>query len=400
MSSPPWFEPRYRLLDAWRGFACLIVVLHHAGFVLVGSVVGGGVGTWQATLAGWTRTVYHRMDLGVPLFFVISGYCIAASMDAHRTRRASSWRFLGRRIWRIYPPYWAAVLGFVVVVGTLDWCGWRPIRFGIHSLHLDNPAELTPTQWLGNLSLTETWRPKVFGGDPYKNLTRISWTLCFEEQFYLVSFALLLCFPRRLFGAIAVASAMIFAVTLAATDAGWFDRLTGGFPELWYQFAVGLAVYWRLVRAGSDQARRSIDLALLGLGALGWWNGNLAMTVVALFGLALIGLRRFDDRLSRARSLALFRASGQRCYSIYLIHLPVCTVLTEIPAQWGWTGFWTGALVVAPLATVAGVGVGWLFYAGIERWFHNPPSIWSVRPTEPTKSAVTPESRLDPMVTA
>ena len=392
MPTPPRLAPRYRLLDAWRGFACLIVVLHHAGFVLVGTN-RSDPGSWGATLEDWTRTLYRRLDLGVPLFFVISGYCIAASMDAHRARGASSWQFLGRRIWRIYPPYWAAVLGFVAVVGTLDWLDWRPIQFGIHSLHLDHPRELTPTQWLGNLTLTETWRPKVFHGDPYKNLTRISWTLCFEEQFYLVSFALLLGFPRRLFGAIAVASASIFAVAVAAQDAGWFHRLEGVFPELWYQFAVGLAVYWRLVLAASGHSRRAVDLGLVALAALGWWNGNLAMTVVALFGLALIALRRWDDRWTRARSLAPFRACGHRCYSIYLIHLPVCTVGTEALVQLGVTGFWWQALVVAPLVAAAGVGVGWLLYAGVERWFHNPPPVWAKRPADSTNPTATAEPR-------
>ncbi len=55
------------------------------------------------------------------------------------------------------------------------------------------------------------------------------------------------------------------------------------------------------------------------------------------------------------------RACGHRCYSIYLIHLPICTVGTEALIQLGCRGFWTRALVVAPLVALAGVGAGWLF---------------------------------------
>ena len=389
MPSPPTLDPRYRLLDAWRGLACLMIVLYHAGFVLFGD--GVHPKNWSATLERAVGIFYQRLHLGVPLFFVISGYCIAASMDAHRTRGASPWRFLGRRCWRIYPPYWAAMLCFMTVVATLDWFEWKPIRTGTHSLYLFHPRELSPAQWLGNLSLTETWRHKAFGGAPYLNLTRISWTLCFEEQFYLVGFALLLIWPRRLFVAIAVVSALILALDLAAFDAGWFNRLEGIFPELWYQFAAGLAVYWRLVRARSSQTRHVVDLALVALAATGWLAGNKAMAVVALFGLGLIALRPFDDRLTRARVLAPFRAAGRRCYSIYLIHLPVCTVGTEVAVQLGYTGFWTKALVVAPLVAVAGVGAGWLFYAGVERWFHNPPTVRLNRAT-----AVGPVASFDP----
>ncbi len=392
MPSPPRHNPRYRLLDAWRGFACLIVVLHHSGFVLFGTQGSGG--PWQVAVQNWVRVLYRRLDLGVPLFFVISGYCIAASMDAHRQRGASSWRFLARRFWRIYPPYWAALLCFVVVVGALNGVGWRPIQVGSHSLHLDRPGELTWAQWLGNVTLTETWRHHVFGGSPYKNLTRISWTLCFEEQFYLVGFAVLLALPRRLFGALAVVSALIFAVVAAAFDAGWFVDLEGIFPELWYQFAVGLAVYWRLVRAESASARHAVDLGLVGLAVLGGMHANLAMMVVALFGLTLIALRPLDDRLTQARALAPFRACGDRCYSIYLIHLPVCTVGTEALIQLGWTGFWVEALLVSPLIAAAGVAAGWLFFAVVESRFHNPAP---ARPPRLDPASIPTAPRLDPI---
>ena len=372
MPSPPRFPPRYQLLDSWRGLACLVVVLHHAGYFLLIRGAEAPVGGWTAWAQAGIVELYHRMNLGVPVFFVISGYCIAASMDAHRTRRASPWRFLGRRAWRIYPPYWAAVAVFAATVAGLTRLGWPPIRSGIHSLHLDHPGELTPAQWLGNLTLTETWRHRVLGGDPYRNLTRIGWTLCFEEQFYLVGFALLLLFPRRLFGALLAASALIFAVNIAAVDAGWTQVYEGIFPEYWYQFAVGLAAYWRLAVAGPGAGRYWVDAAFCALAALGVAWGSASMPVVAGFGLALVALRPLDDRLAVAPALAPLRACGRRCYSIYLVHLPACVVAAEVAIQLGCTGFWARALVAAPLAAAAGLGTGWLFFAAVEARFHNP----------------------------
>ena len=89
MPSPPRSDPRYEMLDAWRGLACLMVVLHHSGFAL----------SWDETSGDPARmavvSFLRLMDQGVPLFFVISGYCIAASLDGHRRRGASSWTFLG-----------------------------------------------------------------------------------------------------------------------------------------------------------------------------------------------------------------------------------------------------------------------------------------------------------------
>ena len=95
-------NPRYRLLDVWRGVACLMVVLHHAGFaVMFESATGSPLEAWlKYAIVGFL----WRMNLGVPLFFVISGYCIGASVDATRRRGMGSLAFLGRRIWRIYPP--------------------------------------------------------------------------------------------------------------------------------------------------------------------------------------------------------------------------------------------------------------------------------------------------------
>ncbi len=41
-------ETRYRLLDAWRGVACLIVVVYHAGFALArDEVVGNSSAGWR-----------------------------------------------------------------------------------------------------------------------------------------------------------------------------------------------------------------------------------------------------------------------------------------------------------------------------------------------------------------
>jgi len=397
MPLPPRYPPRYPLLDAWRGLACVAVVLHHAGYIYPPGHARSGPGVSMARrLVG---EFYQRMDLGVPLFFVISGYCIAASMDAHRNRRASSWRFLGRRIWRIYPPYWVAVACFAVIVASLRWAGWQPIINGSHSLHLDSPGELSWPEWLGNLTLTETWRPRVLGGGPYRNLTRISWTLCFEEQFYLIGFLLLLLFPRRLFGALLGATAAIFAWSAVAHDAGWFYKLEGTFPRHWHEFAVGLAVYWRLAVADSQPGRRAVDLVLAMLAALGLYRGNTVMAVVGIFGLVLIGLRPFDSTLTDWRILAPFRACGRRCYSIYLIHLPVCTVGTEALVQLGYDGFWTKGLAVAPLVALAGVGTGWVFFAVVESKFHNPAPSRLQSPADPP-AAPEPDptaARLDPL---
>ena len=53
------------------------------------------------------------------------------------------------------------------------------------------PQDLSAAQWLGNVTLTESWRHLV-GGGPQEIFTRVAWSLCFEEQFYFLCFAVLL----------------------------------------------------------------------------------------------------------------------------------------------------------------------------------------------------------------
>jgi peptidoglycan/LPS O-acetylase OafA/YrhL len=387
-------DPRYETLDVWRGVACLMVVLHHSGFALRWSEALGSTGeAWaRRMVVGFVR----QMDLGVPLFFVISGYCIAASMDGHRRRGASSWEFLKRRLRRIYPPYWAALLVSVGVTWSLDQSGLNRLHNGEYSLELDSPGKLDRAQWLGNVTLTEMWRPKVWGGSSVEVYTRVAWSLCYEEQFYLVCFLALLVAPRRLYGVLGVLTAAIVGFRVFAWDSGWLVNYQGMFPDLWHEFAVGLAVYWRLVAAPSkpviddwhefadglaDRGRLVVSLSMLAKLAVALVLINLLVVgvrfefrstaVASAFGLALIALRGLDEAASRQAWLMPLRACGRRCYSIYLIHLPFCTVGNEFLASLGLVGFWTRVFVVIPIVSIVAVGAGWVFFAAIESKFLN-----------------------------
>jgi peptidoglycan/LPS O-acetylase OafA/YrhL len=369
---------RYPLLDVFRGVACLMVVLHHAGFAVACDAPKGS--DFDSVLRRAVVEAFWRMNQGVPLFFVISGYCIAASVAAARLRGAGAGRFLARRAWRIYPPYWAALLGFVAVVAGLDALGLQRLHYGTgrHALQLASPGDLDAVQWAGNVTLTEEYRTAFWRTPRPWVYTRVAWSLCYEEQFYFVcSLALLLA--RRPFRALAVVTALTLAWRLRLEDIGRAWWLGGTFPSLWHEFAVGLAVYWRLNRAASPGARSAVDLALVGLVLL-WRNGFLRGTpvegssaVAASFGLALIGLRRWDGRSARVGWLAPLRACGRRSYSIYLVHLPVCTVGNLSLHELGLTSFWGMVLVMIPVVSAAAVGAGWLFHGLVERHFLNPP---------------------------
>lgn len=381
----PVRDTRYRLLDVWRGVACMMVVLHHAGFAVVmdRTPVPGAWGALRRAFSG----ALWSMNLGVPLFFVISGYCIGAGVSAAGRRGDGAWRFLGRRFRRIYPAYWAALLGLVVLTSGLDAAGLGRLHFGsgAHALQLDSPGLLDAVQWAGNLTLTEEWRPLAWRPPVKSVFTRVAWSLCYEEQFYFVCFLALMVARGRLHVALAVVTVANFLLRAALADVGDLGRIDGAFPLLWHEFAVGLAVFWRLNEAATVGEKAAVDLALTWLAAAGWLGyfggtpvgGSTA--AAAVFGLVLIGLRRWDDRATRLAWLAPMRACGRWSYSIYLTHLPVCTVGNLCLYEWGLTGYWARALVMIPLVTAASVVVGWLFFQRVERHFLNPPADRPVR---------------------
>jgi peptidoglycan/LPS O-acetylase OafA/YrhL len=354
------------MLDAWRGLACLAVVAHHAGYVIQPEDLAGAPGG----VSEIRRAIDSVLDFGaagVTLFFVISGYGIAASADGIRRRGGTSGEFLRRRFWRIYPPYWFALAGYVAVVVVLDALGLGWLHRGPYVVELDPPHWLGLAEWLANISLTETLRPHLIG-DSRNVYTAVAWSLCYEVQFYAVCALALALAPRRLFGALAGVTVACLGLQAYAryTDHWW--PLAGTFALWWEQFAVGLAVYWRLW-SGAGRLARGVDLGLIALAGYGVATDDLDMTIASGFGLLLIALHRLDDPARWPGWLRALQGCGQRSYSVYLVHLPVVVVLSMVLIRLGLTGFWARVLVVIPLASIAGAAAGWPFFAWVESRF-------------------------------
>jgi peptidoglycan/LPS O-acetylase OafA/YrhL len=263
---------------------------------------------------------------------------------------------------------------FVAVVACLDGFGLYRLHHGEHAVTLDSPGVLDWPRWVGNVTLTETWRPHVWG--PERDIyTGIAWSLCFEEQFYFLCFLVLLLAPRRAFAALLAITAVSAALRVGAWEWDRLGALRGVFPLLWHQFAVGLAVYYRLNVAESPRARRAIDVGLVALLLLGLVMLERETVMAAAFGLLLVALRPWDEKADGLAWLRPLRACGRRCYSIYLVHLPIVVVGNLWLYELGLTGFWARALVMIPLVSAASVAVCWGFFALVETHFLSPPTI-------------------------
>lgn len=99
--------PHVQELEAWRAIAAFAVLLTHAGFM------SGAIG--RNVLPGFLA----RMDFGVALFFVLSGFLLyrpSAIANAQRTEAPSMRRFFLRRAARIIPAWAAVLLGVLLLV--------------------------------------------------------------------------------------------------------------------------------------------------------------------------------------------------------------------------------------------------------------------------------------------
>lgn len=150
MPSHPVISMRLVALDLVRFFAALAVVIYHYTYRYDSDSF--------AKLSEFTRFGY----LGVPLFFVISGYVIALSAS-NRT----AFEFAASRFARLYPAFWCGVAFTLAII----------------TVYAENPYSLTHI--LANLTMVG----RYLG---YENIDFVYWTLQEELKFYACVFLLLL----------------------------------------------------------------------------------------------------------------------------------------------------------------------------------------------------------------
>lgn len=371
----PTKAARYESLDHWRGAACLGVVVFHATMQVAGPVAAPAAEGWWGSLGALLLTCTSRLWIGVPAFFVISGYCIIATIDSRRRRGEGLTEYLRRRFWRIYPPYWIALMVSVMIVAAFESTSLHAI-FADGIFTVPHLASLSPWQWLGNLSLTETWRAPLAGGHGVNFLPN-TWTLNYEEQFYLVAGLILLLAPRRMFVAAAVITGLVVVAKVAAYLAG--VSLDGTFADgRWLLIAAGILVYYKINYATARQSYWIYGLLLCGLlvadknpRALldSTPNHGIERFVACGFALLIAWAYRFDARIAAARLLAPLRSVGKISYSVYLAHPLVAKGVGLGMLRLGYRGPWETLLLTVPLALGGSLVAAWAFHRLVERHF-------------------------------
>lgn len=337
------FTGRYASLDLWRGVASLWVMLHHN----FGNVMEHGVSVHSSLR--WLLVIAEWGWLGVPLFFVISGYCIASNVYRIRNSTRTSTAFFRDRCLRIYPTYWAACLlaGLLCLV-----CA------PFSRLPASDALPGSLLQLVCNVFLLEPY----FGLEEKRYLL-VAWTLWYELGFYAM-FAGALFLRRkgvRTLWLVACGVGLAVLGTLNSSHFGLFYLL-----RHWGIFLCGALVFLALLRQETHNREPMAILAVVGsfavVGSL-WLEGleRIGFLAGAGFSIALFLLHKFDTRISSAKWFRWLGAVGIFSYSLYLSHIPIggraVNFLTRLFPETS-----ASYLIVQFGASAAAIGGAWLLY--------------------------------------
>ncbi|MBE34053.1 MAG: hypothetical protein CMI16_00550 [Opitutaceae bacterium] len=334
---------RFDQVDGLRGIACMLVIWRHVADAFA-EIAGSGL---------WVQQVAQNFNvglIGVLAFFAISGYVIPSSLRGARVGGVK--QFLTRRFWRLYPPFWFAVL----VTWLMD-------------LHSFSPERLV---W--NITMIPS-----LGGET--SAAGHFWTLEVELVFYLIVAALFLMIGKLGWKVIIPVYTLVGA---------WYVEWPI-FPleEHWRSIVLYLAVmFWgaccreimqfdfgNWVRSTRVNLARAIGLGLasglvlvrpLKSAYFAVIEGNASLLGFGASSSLAILLFLFWVILTPVHSTFLARF-GRWTYSTYLLHAVVFYSVLWIIEKWGLSFLQGWHLMVYVLTLIVlCFGIGGLAYQWIE----------------------------------
>jgi peptidoglycan/LPS O-acetylase OafA/YrhL len=308
---------RIPALDGLRAVASLTVVFYHFGPHIATD--------WSSPFSRLQR-LPRLGEEGVTLFFVLSGFLISSILVNARSSPRYFGTFYIRRIFRIFPLYYAVLLGYVAMLAVVG------PRTTLMPRLLEPRLPLWPFfVYVQNFAMALA---AGYGGTWMAG----SWSLAVEEQFYLTLPAVVRVTTDRGL-AIAAAAAFLLPIPLRAAiqHFAFVPQLSNKIllPTTVDALAAGVLVMLalRYYRPWILDRRSLVGWAtLVALAAWFGWPGlfeishvrylfldSTLTSVVCAFALTYV-LVAPDSGFGRFLSLSRMRTLGNMAYSTYLLH--------------------------------------------------------------------------------
>jgi peptidoglycan/LPS O-acetylase OafA/YrhL len=348
-------------LDGIRGAAAAAVFIYH---------YGGGARSSNFVLHFIGKTI-HLGWAGVSLFFVLSGFLITGIL-LDSMHLPKWWRtFYLRRTLRIFPLYYAALLGLVLVNLLLrtPWSSIFPIW--PFFFYLQDIPHLVRIEVLGPLFTVGHF-----------------WSLAVEEQFYLVWPLFLLLAIRRnkirqlclgVFLFSLVSRICIFVFHLNSDWAVYFISGRAGEMSAGALLAASLRGSELDRRHVLHRAKLALPASFVGVvtivlltgetGATEPWMGSLGIALLSQLFIALIALSLQSGVTQKLFSLPILRWLGKVSYGIYVYHLLLYPVFLWIAHQLHPTPDKTYQVILAAVALVGTLLAATISFATLEKAF-------------------------------
>jgi peptidoglycan/LPS O-acetylase OafA/YrhL len=270
-------DKRNHLIDLLRILAASWVVFFHLNQPI-------------KPIDNWYRNFCKYGHLGVPVFFIISGYCILIAL--HHAKKPTE--FAVRRFFRIFPPYWFSLAITAVIILLLKF------TTSVNSVAVI-PKNITGI--VATLTLTTTPITDI------KTINWVYWTLSYEVFFYLAVFAC--AFFKKQYFVIALTVVTLLSIVLPRFESGPLF-----FLNLWPLFSLGVALYQLL----HQPAYKWFNIALLAFTTVDFYatHQSYIYIVLCLITGALIVINHFKPLKSN-----LLSHYGDVSYSLYLAHVPI-----------------------------------------------------------------------------